>query len=320
MSTGDCKNKVNCFYADTGCLLGHADSTDCPHWLENIVDSKVDTVKMSGAKVASQVLWTGRALGTMDLLPVASRGYLSVIGLVGSADAGKTTFLIALYLLILREGKIGTYEFAGSLTLAAWEGLASLARHSANHSASFPPHTTSTDRVPSLLHMSFRDKEGTFRDVVFTDTPGEWFNRWASSVDDVAAEGARWVIRNSDGLLLFADSQALAGSQRGVARAKLTDLMRRLGSEAKGRPVTFIWAKSDVILKEDIQNQLKLACRDLMPLAKECSISIHTEAGCNQISTLVGELLDSLIFQKIPKVLEEPRIDTSPFLVYRGDL
>lgn len=310
-----CKSKL-CFPTETSCFEGHADVKQCSKWIGGTSNNPTANELPSDLLIGSQVMWTGRALGTIDLLPLSSRGYLKVIGLIGPANAGKTSFLITLYLLLLKEGKIGTYTFAGSTTLSAWELLASHLRHSAQHPLSFPPHTTSMERVPSLLHLAFRDEHGKYQDVVFTDTPGEWFIKWAASAADVAAEGARWIIEKSDSFILFADSSALAGAQRGAARQNLVDLIRRLGAETKNRPVEFVWAKSDLPVKQEIKDQITKARQDFLPEASENAVSVLSETGCHELVKVIELLFNRINTHKEP--LREPYHPNTPFLAYRG--
>ena len=74
---------------------------------------------------------SGRPMGLSDLRSIAARGQVTVIGVIGPADAGKTSFLTALYLLLLRGQQLGPYRFAGSWTLEAWESLAFYTRPTA---------------------------------------------------------------------------------------------------------------------------------------------------------------------------------------------
>jgi hypothetical protein len=213
-------SRPNCFAPETSCDLGNLDHSKCPAWKEH-----KETSGSQGEEVTDELLlpWSGSALGLADLGFVAGRSRPFVVGIVGPQNAGKTTLLAAWYLLVGR-GLAGFEKrrFAGSYSLAGWEAVASSLRCTPGNQPSFPPHTSSRDgRGRGLLHLALRDADGNTRSYLFTDAPGEWFQKWAVNRDAIDADGARWVAEYADIFLLIADCDALSGSHLGLARGAM---------------------------------------------------------------------------------------------------
>jgi hypothetical protein len=316
---------AKCDYATTQqCEMGHPSIHACEHRAAQGAEAPAPSEKEGDPAL---VRWTGRALGTVDLLSAAARGRVTVIGVVGPRDSGKTTFLLAIYLCLLKGHRLGQYRFAGSWTLEAWESLASHARHTFDHAPTFPPHTSRAGRVPGLLHLALRDARGVLHDVVWTDAPGEWFMEWASAEDAPGAEGARWVNRTADAFLLFADCERFAGAERGKAEKDLNDLMHRMERSRRGRPVNLLWTKSDTVeaMPPELKGRVALfrerveKLRALrLPGSASGGVTVFDEAGQRAILEVSAGLLDNVLaFRATP--FELPVVhDADPFLTYRG--
>jgi hypothetical protein len=130
-----------------------------------------------------------------------------------------------------------------------------------------------------LLHLAFRDSSGEARGYLFTDAPGEWFQKWAVNRDAIDGEGARWVAEHADVFLFIADCDGLSGPNMGSARGSLQLLARRLAAERAGRPVALVWTKSDVAVTPEMVKTIRDAVLGLMPDAVEFSVSIASTAA-----------------------------------------
>jgi hypothetical protein len=236
---------------------------------------------------------------------------------LGAHDAGKTTFLTASYLNILRGKRIAGGTFSGSYTLGAWESLAAWARfEDAARTPSFPPHTPrGTSRVPGLLHLSICRAKKEFEDVLFTDAPGEWFTRWAVQEDASDAQGALWVSHKSDAFLVFADCQRLAGSGRGSARNDLRQLIERLGKHVRHRPTIFVWAKNDCQVGDGIKNAIRRTLYEYIPHAVEVNT---TTAEPESISSALDMVLEAAWNLPYAKFIREPVVAEGSFEAFRG--
>jgi len=274
--------QATCFVPDTGCDIGHTDLSKCPFWHGA---NKVDTDEEG---IAGEILmpWSGSALGLADLGFISGRGKPIVIGVVGPQNAGKTTLLAAWYLLLGRGlAKTKGRLFAGSYTLSGWEALASSMRWAPGQPPRFPAHTTSRGgRAPGLLHLTFRDENGNEPiDYVFTDAPGEWFQRWAINTDSEEGAGARWVSDHADAFIIVADREALSGESMGAARGSLQRIAKRLGAERGGRPAALVWTKSDVDIPPEMEEAVRGAVIDAMADTVEHSISVVAPPDCDPL-------------------------------------
>lgn len=268
--------RETCYWPDTTCNEGYLDHSKCPAL-------KADSTTKKEARPPSDAVampWSGSVLGLADLGFVSGRSKPIVLAIIGPQNAGKTTLLGAWYLLLGRGYRpINELRFSGSRSLAGWEVVASPLRWEPGPKPpTFPPHTSSRNaRIPGLLHLAFRQENEHRRDYVMTDAPGEWFRKWAVNRETPEAEGARWAAEHADAFLLIADREALAGSERGVARAGIQLLARRLADELRGRPVALVWTKRDISISEEMKLAVRSAVRRAMPNATEFAITIMSE-------------------------------------------
>ena len=112
--SGKCK-LPECPAPEAPCHLGNDDCTKCENFVVEVVVKKTKKEKASDSKKSS-VGWSGQAFTTDELGLISSRTSPILIGIVGKADAGKTTFLAMLYTLLLSGRKLKQYKFAGSKT------------------------------------------------------------------------------------------------------------------------------------------------------------------------------------------------------------
>jgi hypothetical protein len=230
-----------------------------------------------------------------------------VVGLVGPANAGKSTLLGAWYVILERRGAIsGGNRFAGSYTLEGWDGLARGLRWTPGQPAqqpAFPPHTTTGgNRTPGLLHLEFREGRAERRAFLIADAPGEWFRKWAINRDGPEAEGARWVSDHADVLLIFADREALCGPAMGAARGALQNLGSRVAAERRGRPVALVWTKADVAIPGAVEEAVRRAVLLPIPDAAEFAVTVKPHKGDGgSAADGVEAVLDWVIAQVRPR-------------------
>ena len=296
-----------CFWSDgAGCGLGYLDPSDCPA-LKAAPTKKQDD---QSASEAVAMPWSGSVLGLTDLGFVAGRSKPLVLAIMGSHNAGKTTLLGAWYLLLGRGSRPDeALRFSGSCSLAGWEVVANPLRWEPGSTPpAFPPHTSSTSaRIPGLLHLAFKRDHDRRTDYVMTDAPGEWFRKWAVKRDAPDAGGARWAAEHADAFLLVADREALAGSEKGAARTGIQLLARRLADELRGRPVALVWTKSDISIPKEMEEAVRIAVLRVIPKAVEFSVSIMPKPDGTEKAQEFLDLLNWALNVRRPTVrLPEP--------------
>lgn len=120
---------------------------------------------------------SSRTLGPEAIARMMASRYVTVVGILGDPESGKTACLASLYLMI-SNAKLEGWRFADSKSLMAFEDIARGAR---DWNEGSPPqqmtvHTELSDeRSPGFLHLRLvRNADGRRFDVVLPDLPGEW--------------------------------------------------------------------------------------------------------------------------------------------------
>lgn len=300
------------------CASGEMDHRQCPSWSASTPDAETDGAIPS--TISARVPWSGSALGLTDLANLSPRGRAILIGVLGAHDAGKTSLLVGNYLQLLRGESLAKARFAGSRTLGAWESLAAWPRFDdAARPPSFPPHTPrGTSRVPGLLHFALRNAGHEFRDVLLSDAPGEWFTRWSIKEDAPDAEGARWLVRNADAFLVFADCERLATSnpKRGATRNELRQLLERLSNHVANRPTALVWAKDDIEPNSEIRASIQQVLARQLPHALEVSSSTNRPDSLSK--ALEAVLCPAWTPPQLCRIVE-PILHHQPFTAFRGN-
>lgn len=278
------------------CLCGESDYKKCGNYngareeKETVTEALVDT-----ATEDVTLPWSSSSLGSTDLEYISALQHPYIIGVIGQAKSGKTTFLATLYML-LRSGKtIGGYTFAGSYTLLGWEKIAQFLTFNTHKKISFPPHTSANmARVPGLLHLLLKDEDGIYKDLILTDAPGEWFTEWAKSAEGHAAIGAKWIDDAADAFIMVADCSAFKANV-GKERHALLQIADRMKNTHNNRPVALAWTKSDHDLSQEVKERIRSKVATQLPniCAYELAvINRKTDKEIDDILVLIGGLLE----------------------------
>lgn len=319
--TNKCSNP-NCYvHEGESCVDGHLNLIDCKYYCSGLTESKAKADKITLIESAARVPWSGASLGLADLINLIPRSRSIFVGVLGAHDAGKTTLLLGNYLNYLRGNTIAHGEFCGSWTLGAWESLAAWSRFDdAARKPHFPPHTPrGTSRAPGLLHLALRRSDQSFRDVLLSDAPGEWFTRWAVRENASDAEGARWTVEHADTFLVMADCDRLSGPDRGSARSDIRQLLERLGGHVGKRPVVLVWTKTDKKalseLTPGIRDSIQRALKDSIPHATEIETTVCRPES---LTEALSNVLDCAWNPHRCTSLSEPVLNHQPFSAFRG--
>jgi len=129
------------------------------------------------APVAVPTFPPSTTLGPKNIAEMMASRYVTIVGILGDPNSGKTAALASLYLLISND-RLDGYTFADSHTLMGFEDIARGARHwnEGNPPEEMTSHTEMADeRRPGFLHLRLRrDRDGRCVELALPDLPGEW--------------------------------------------------------------------------------------------------------------------------------------------------
>ncbi|ATU72286.1 hypothetical protein SXCC_04246 [Gluconacetobacter sp. SXCC-1] len=241
-------NFEGCTVGETGvCALEH-DPTTCEHHTEEATGTGGRDVEVKGdggaSGIGAPVLQrpTGSAPfpSSHTLSPevvsdmMASR-YVTVVGILGDPDSGKTACLASIYLLV-SNAMLEGWAFADSRSLMGFEDIARGAR---DWNAGNPPdqmtvHTDmSDDRRPGFLHLRLvRKSDGRRIDLALPDLPGEWTTKLVASARSDRLE----FMKAAEAIWVVLDGRALADKERRQALIlRVGQLVERLKIMFDGR-------------------------------------------------------------------------------------
>ena len=314
----------NCTAPVTDCLLLHPDyQADCPDWLDRNKTTSNEVKEPTSHSDEPSIAWHGAALQPHEIESISRRSTPWLIGLIGQANAGKSSYLGMLYTLLLNGYPLAKHCFAGSQTLLAWEGLAATLRFGENNTVTFPAPTPSTPGYYSLLHLALKSQQGQLRDLLFADASGEVFNVWAVNRNDENAESARWIYQHADAIMFFINCDDLA-QRRAAAVKDIRTLANRVREELNERPLVVVWSKADQAdhIYAANRQDLETLLASYFPAHASWAIS---NAMVDEPDPLCHEhnryLLDGLLSQLAHRRVRVPTLtiqSTDPFLNFRG--
>ena len=157
-----------------------------------------------------------------------SRRYVTVVGILGDPESGKTACLSSLYLLV-SNAQLEGWTFADSRSLMGFEQIARGARrwNEGNPPEQMTVHTELDDeRQPGFLHLRLRrEADGRHVDLALPDLPGEWTKSLIRSSRSDRLE----FVRSADVIWLVVNGSTLADrTQRQGAITRLGQLIGRL--------------------------------------------------------------------------------------------
>lgn len=316
---GECKLK-ECGAPAVRCHLDKDDCTQCENFVVEVEEKKFKKEKAAELKKSS-LGWSGEAFTTDELALVSSRTSPILIGVVGKADAGKTSFLAMLYTLLLSGKKLKEYNFAGTKTILGWDELYHRLKFLKGNVA-FPQPTPVTSN--RLYHLALRNDKHQLKDVLFADASGEVFSLWSVNRNDENAENARWIYSNSNAFILFIDCEALL-EDKNAAKKEVLLIARQLTHDLKDRPVIAVWSKSDKKngVLPSIKDTLKTELEALFSNYTEIEISNFLEPGPDELVHInnllvVDWLLEKIMVPSAPDLSLEEIVSDDLFLNYKG--
>jgi Double-GTPase 2 len=303
------------------CHENHDDYTKCTFWLKNnsVKIEKKEKLKSEVSK--TNLSWTGEPFKIEDVEQVSRRTSPIFIGVIGKADAGKTTFLAMLYTLLLNGKKLKEYNFTGTKTILGWDELYHRLKVQKNRVA-FPDPTPS--QYYRLLHFALRNSNNQLKDIFLSDASGEVFSNWSQNRDDASADNARWIYTNSNAFILFIDCIDLI-NRKNLAKTEIIDIAQMLTHDLKGRPVIAVWSKSDK--KEEVHtkiiNSLKEELQNLFANYTEIDISNFSTDDPDKLVhennlEVIEWLLNKILVPSLEKLVVNGIYKNDLFLNYKG--
>jgi len=303
------------------CHEGKEDYKQCDFWLKNNSEKTEKKDKPKKESKNSNLTWTGEPFKIEDVAQVSRRTTPIFIGVVGKADAGKTTFLAMLYTLLLNGKKFRDFNFAGTKTILGWDELHHKLKVQKNKVA-FPDPTPS--QYYRLLHFALRNAENQLKDIFLSDASGEVFSLWSQNRDDVNAENARWIYDNSNAFILFIDCVDLI-KRKNLAKTEIIDIAQMLQHDLQGRPLIAVWSKSD--LKEKIhikiKDSLKEELQNLFLNYTEIDISNFSSDDPDKLVhennlEVIDWLLEKILVPSTTELIVNSNHKNDLFLNYKG--
>lgn len=269
---------------------------------------------------------SSRALGPDVVSKMMAARYISVVGILGDPESGKTACLVSLYLMVA-NAQLEGWTFADSKSLMAFEDIARGAR---DWNAGQPPeqmtvHTEmSDDRRPGFLHLRLmRKADGRRVDLVLPDLPGEWTTALVGTArfdrfEFMKAAEAIWVV---------VDGRALASKERrqGVI-SRVGQLAERLKTMFDGNVPRLMIAATHRDAGEIADSVLTRLITDLE--RREVAVSVISIAPFSDNPEMkpgfgIAELIDATVSDALvmPCFWPEssPREGTRSYLRYRRD-
>lgn len=236
----NCSNRECAAQKTSICHNGLDDFKKCEFWLAaNSAKIKKSEKQLKPAKKVLN--WSGEPLVFDEIKSIVGRSSAITLGIVGRAEAGKTTFLAMVFTLLQKGYSIEGYDFAGSYTIIGWDYLYDRLKLFQTQ-VSFPNPTPL--EYCRFFHLALRNKEEVLKDVLISDASGEVFTLWATDRDHVNSGNARLIYETSSAFILFIDCSDLI-QRKGRAKSDVIKIAEMLKYDLRNRPVLAVWSKSD---------------------------------------------------------------------------
>lgn len=260
-----------CTVAETGRCALEKDLSTCPNYTKSTSFSEPAEAlnadyseDLSGRDFGAPVLSTSvetpslpasTTLGLEDVGKIMSSRYVTIVGILGDPESGKTAVLASLYLLIA-NAQLEGWSFADSLSLMAFEEIVQGARHwnEGNPPEQMTVRTELADeRRPGFLHLRLRSEvDGRCVDLALPDIPGEW----TKSFIRTSRSDRLQFLKSADVIWLVVDGKTLVDKvQRQGTITRLGQLAKRIHALVDGvvpRLILALTHHDEVMVSDDI--------------------------------------------------------------------
>ena len=269
---------------------------------------------------------SSRTLGPEFVSDMMSARYVTVVGILGDPESGKTACLASLYLMIA-NAQLDGWSFADSKSLMAFEEIARGARE---WNEGQPPeqmtvHTEMADeRRPGFLHLRLvRRIDGRRVDFALPDLPGEWTTALVTTARTDRFE----FMKSAEAIWIVVDGRALVDKERrqGVI-SRLGQLTGRLWTMFDGsapRIMVVVTHRDLGELDGSITSRIaaELAKRDIV--ARIHQVAPFSDGGSVRAGFGLADLVDATVDSQ-RKLVEfwpasPPRQGSRSYLGFRRD-
>lgn len=237
-----CANPACKVRIDGRCVEG-LEKDKCPHYGKPLAAPA--SAGPAQAERHGIVLPSGDLLDQDEASQLLRRGNSRVIAVVAPKDAGKTTLIASVFELFLR-GPIGSFEFAGSRTMYAFERACHPSRGVSRNARPKTERTFLT--TVKFYHAALRGPGVDALDLVVADRNGE---DYGSAPDDTDTVGGFIEIHRADTITFLVDGRQLADPvTRNTVGTDMLAIAQALidGGGIEGRPrVALVLTKYDDI-------------------------------------------------------------------------
>lgn len=187
-----------------------------------------------------------------------------LVALVGFADYGKSTFIGALYQLLIENLNYKGYAFVDSETYVGFERRVFLRRVNGEDISDTKRNILKEN---DILHLKLRSDKGHSHQVLISDKAGETYSKYISSDEEI---GKDIVLENADLEVLFVDAEADSKSlaEHNLIVEKYESLLSRLKIQKKLSEATeyvVVFTKADMVTaadrKKKLEDRRELLCK-----------------------------------------------------------
>ncbi len=268
----DCTNP-DCSVAETGKCVDGFEVGKCPHVKQE--SSVLDLLDTSSTEESASTppvevpeylnitpIYDGTILTIQSAADVLRSGPARVITVIGPSASGKTTFALCLY-DAFQNGPFGKWEFAGSMTLPAFELRSHLSRAKCGNTAPDTERTLIKEGL-GFLHLAVHNEANGRLELLISDRSGEHYRDVSDGVEgyDDLHEVSR-----ADYILFFVDGKKLASDERHGVKNEVLGLVRSLVEEnvlRKNHYVGVVLTKYDHVQASQHAERVDTDFADLM--------------------------------------------------------
>lgn len=312
-------NFVGCTVGETGKCALERDPLTCEHRTgavsrttggdEAIVEGAAAPAGIGvGAPVLEQPSGTSsfppsRTLGPDVVSRMMAARYVTVVGILGDPESGKTACLVSLYLMVA-NARLDGWSFADSKSLMAFEEIARGARE---WNAGHPPeqmtvHTEMTDdRRPGFLHLRLvRKSDGRRVDLALPDLPGEW----TTALVATGRTDRFQFMKRADAVWVVVDGRTLANRERrqGVISrvGQLAGRLKTIFEGAVPRMMIVVTHRDRGELAESISARLAAELADRQVTAIVIPVAPFSENANVKAGLGIVDLIDATVSGALP--------------------